>query len=119
MYLMIEENPNCAPDERMFAHHGEPVRVAAVHADPSGTGSRWYAISAVDSNGSFHPAEAIRIDDSSDGTAWLIFGAAWGLRLRPAESVEPWSLNDAEQAGVPFLVVDGSGATIRFDPKAG
>jgi hypothetical protein len=111
MYLLVEENPNCAADERMFADAGtdRPVLQAQVDSPRGNTG--WCDVAAVDEGGRFGVARARQVEDSAAGTAWLVTGGAWGLRLRPA-GAGAWSLTDSAQWGVPFLVLDES--AVRF-----
>ncbi|MCG3204739.1 MAG: hypothetical protein KCHDKBKB_01455 [Elusimicrobia bacterium] len=115
MYLMIEENPNCAPDERVFSGTGEKkiVRKLLLNS-PHSQQTLWWDVAGVEEGGVFQEAMAQRVDDSSDGTAWLVYGGPWGLRLKPENSQIPWSFNDQSQWGVPFLVLDSSASTIQF-----
>ena len=46
----------------------------------------------------------MRIEDSSEGAAFLVYGGDWGVRLRPAEPDAPWSLDDTDQWGETHLV---------------
>lgn len=116
MYLIIEENPNCAPDERVFSTSGEKRRVKRVNVDnPATRVSEWCEVTAVKAEGGFTAAFAQRVEDSSDGTAWLIFGEDWGLRFKPSSAATPWSIDDKTQWGKPFLVLDSSGSAIEFE----
>lgn len=115
MYLLVEENPNCAADERVFSESGEKRGVRRLHlAHPKDRSDGWRDVTAVNARGNFTPAHAQRIEDSSDGTAWLVFGEEWGLRFRSPETSAPWSLDDPRQWGAPFLVLDSSGSAIDF-----
>ncbi len=115
MYLLVEENPNCAPDERVFSATGEKRAVKRLNIDnPSTHASEWCDAAGVELDGTFGPAYAQRVEDSSDGTAWLIFGGEWGLRFKPSNASTEWSLNDKTQWGKPFLVLDSSGSAIDF-----
>jgi hypothetical protein len=115
MYLSIEENDNCAADERMFSTSGAKRTVAKIQLEnPRSKVAEWCEVSSVCEDGTFGPAHAQMIEDSSDGTAWLIFGGTWGLRFRPSDQSVPWSLSDHHQWGLPFLVLDSSGTSIQF-----
>ena len=107
MFLVIEENPNCPPDERVFSESG-PARTIdrLLIDDPKGVAT-WCEAAAVE-NGSFGQAKAVQVEDSSAGSAWLIFGGGWGVRFRPAGLDEDWALEDQRQWGAPFLVLDSS-----------
>lgn len=114
MYIIVEENDNCSPDERVFSTSGPEREVARVLANRPDGKTDWCDIIGVDDKGVFVPPIAQRTEDSSDGTAWLIRGGLWGLRLRPVEKPTAWSLTDKTQWGVPFLVLDSSGTAIAF-----
>jgi hypothetical protein len=51
------------------------------------------------------PAYAVRIEDSSAGTAYLVFGGDMGIRLRPTGSMETWTLSAGDQFGETHLVL--------------
>lgn len=114
MYIMIEENPNTAPDERMFSASGKPRPVKQVMVDHPGGGSGWCDITGVYADGSFKPAQAIQVEDSSDGSAWMVFGGDWGLRLRADGQKQEWDIKEPSQWGAAFFVLDSSGDSIRF-----
>ena len=50
-------------------------------------------------------AYAVQVEDSSEGSAYVVYGGDWGLRLRPIESEAPWSLDDPNQSGETHLVL--------------
>ncbi len=115
MYVFVEENPNCGADERVFPTRGDKREVAKVNInDRSGGNPSWCDVIAVDDPGTFAPAYAQRMDDSSDGTAWLVFGGNWGLRFRRPDETSEWSMSEKSQWGLPFLVLDSSGTAIQF-----
>ncbi len=66
--------------------------------------SRWCGIEGLEADGSACAALASPIDDSGDGSCYLITGGAWGLRLT-AES---------GAFGEPYLVLGGDGADLEF-----
>lgn len=105
MYLIVEENPNSAPEERVFAESGAERAVRQVLLDHPGGGTGWCDVTGVEDDGRYVEARARLVDDSAAGTAWLVTGGAWGLRLRPSGG-GAWSLTDTSQWGVPFLVLD-------------
>jgi hypothetical protein len=47
----------------------------------------------------------VQVEDSSAGAAWLVYGGDWGIRLRPTESFEDWSIDDPDQHGETHLVL--------------
>lgn len=112
MYLMIEDNPNCTGGERVFSTSGPVREVKCVYLDRPGTEAAWCDVAGVNEDRAFSPAQAVQVEDSGAGTAWLVFGGAWGLRCR--SSNETWSLENKSQWGVPFLVLDISGQAVQF-----
>jgi hypothetical protein len=114
MYLLIEENPNCSGEERQLSHAGPTKTVAHVRLSGPAVSPAWWSVTGVDEGGTFSPAQAVQIEDSGAGNAWLIFGGLWGLRFRPENSGSPWSLDDKSQWGEAFKVLDISGEDIRF-----
>jgi hypothetical protein len=44
------------------------------------------------------------VDDSGDGSCYLVFGGAWGLRLK----------HESGTWGVPYMLLPGDGADLRF-----
>lgn len=114
MMIFVDENPNCGWVERVFQESG-PVRpVAQIQVETPSGQHEWCEVMGVDANGEFKTAFAVVVDDSGAGTAWLVYGGAWGIRYRTAGNTDPWSLKDANQWGEPFKVLDSSGAEIRF-----
>ncbi len=115
MYVLIEENPNSSPEERVFAAHGEVKTVRCVQIRPPNKSDvQWCDVTAVENDGSFGAAHVVRVDDSADGTAWLVHGGAWGLRLRLKDSADTWSLDNNNQWGLPFLVLDSSTSSLQL-----
>lgn len=115
MYIFIDDNPNCESNERVFAAIGDIKTVQRVSLVPPGQSQlQWCDVVGVDEFANFKPARVVRVEDSADGTAWLIFGEAWGLRLKPKTVSEEWSLESKNQWGVPFLVLDSSDSTLEL-----
>src|SRR5436190_17812306 len=114
MYLVVEENPNCSADERVFSESGKIKPVARLNVEQPSRIRAWCDVTGVEEGGAFTPAQAVQVEDSGAGTAWLIFGGTWGLRFRPAGSTGDWSLSNSSQWGVPFKVLDISGEDISF-----
>jgi hypothetical protein len=46
------------------------------------------------------------VDDSGDGSCYLVFGGDWVLRLEDAETGARW--------GVPFMLLPGDGSDLHF-----
>jgi hypothetical protein len=116
MFLVVEENPNCAAEERVLAESGPHKDVLEVEATSPQRKEAWWMVTGVDEGGKFIPAKCVRVDDSADGTAWLVYGGAWGLRMKATGDSSAWSLDDKNQWGLPLLVLDSSGSSIKFKP---
>jgi len=118
MYLMVEDNPNCSAEERVFAASGAQREVSEVLLDrPDGTTGWCELIGVADAN-TFGPAVAQQVEDSAAGVAWLITGGNWGLRVRPSGVNALWTVDDPAQWGVPFLVMDDSAGVVRFKEES-
>jgi len=114
MYLEIPENPNCdALDGQVFQCRSAGRVVTAVRWNRAGVES-WCEITGINEDERLSPAMACEIDDSGDGTCYLVTGGAWGLRLKDAAGTGGWSLEDREQWGEPFLLVPADGQSVRF-----
>ncbi len=50
-------------------------------------------------------AYAVRVSDSGDGVAILVYGGEHGVRLRASGSNGPWDLSDSNQWGEPCLLL--------------
>ena len=51
------------------------------------------------------PAHAVPVEDSGEGTAYLLFGGNWGLRFKPVAPDGPWDLRHPHQWGEGFLLM--------------
>ena len=115
LVIDIPANPNCSSVDLRIFHDLEPPRpVDQVRLALDGTGAgQWYAVTGWTSAGASIPALARKVDDSGDGVALLVSGGDAGLRLQPAERQAPWRLDDADQRGLPFLLIAEMG-DLRF-----
>jgi hypothetical protein len=93
--------------QQVYKNLGLPFRVAAVRLYEGDPGGTLFAITGWSSaeGGSPTPAYAVHIEDSSAGAAYLVYGADWGVRLRPAASDTAWGLDDPDQFGETHLVL--------------
>jgi hypothetical protein len=111
--LQIPENPNCEPvDGQVFACR-TPSQVVTHVRRRRDEGDAWCSVIGVNPDGELCPAMACIVEDSGDGTCYLVVGGAWGLRFK--DSSTPWDLQDREQWGEPFLLLGGDGHDLRFD----
>jgi hypothetical protein len=112
--LQIPENPNCdAMDAQVFQCRSAARTVTHVLCERPG-GSEWCAVTGIDEGGAPCPATACMVEDSGDGACYLVIGGEWGLRLKPDGSTDDWHFASATQWGVPYLLLAGDAATLRF-----
>ena len=104
-YVQVDPNDNCPMSaSQVYKNLGAPFRVSAVRiyeGEPDGTlcaVTGWSRDGAVD-------AYAVRVEDSSAGAAYVVYGGDWGIRLRPADVSTDWDLTDATQWGETHLVL--------------
>jgi hypothetical protein len=120
--LQIPENPNCdAMDAQVFQCRSAAQVVTHILCERTNDmdrgidyGMEWCAVTGLDEGGRPCPATACLVEDSGDGACYLVIGGEWGLRLRPGESVSEWDVANANQWGVPYFLLAGDGATLRF-----
>ena len=115
MILDIPQNPNCpATDSVVFSPLGEPRPIRAIKVFHEGRDTVCDVVGAAP-GGSWTRASACKIADSGEGTAYLISGGEWGIRLRPeTHAGEPWDLKNKNQWGEPYKIY-GSQDDILFD----
>ncbi|MBI5136002.1 MAG: hypothetical protein HZA24_01560 [Nitrospirae bacterium] len=108
MVIDVEDNPNCAGCGVMrFQPLSLPRRVGAVILHGADGGALPCRVTGWGPDGP-GPARARKVADSGDGTVWLVYGGAWGVRLAPAggEGAEdPWRADAPGQWGEPFITL--------------
>ena len=107
MVIEIEPNANCSEAEmKVFQEMGPAVVVREICYYRKGPKPQWCAITgwSIEDGGKPCPALAQKIGDSGDGEAILIYGGNGGLRLSFSHNIAPWSLDDPNQWGEPYLV---------------
>lgn len=92
---------------QVYKNLSQPVRVAVVRIYDGLPSGRLCEVIGWSSENDGSPCEAfaVQVEDSSAGSAFVIYGGDWGLRLRPAESTAGWDLNDIDQWGETHLVL--------------
>ena len=114
MFLRIEENPNCEGVEgRVFTERSAPRGVGSVLRIRDGR-EVWCDVVSWGENGAEGPPQACKVDDSGEGSCFLIYGGVSGLRLKEPGCGHAWSLRDPHQWGEPFLLLPPSGEDLRF-----
>jgi hypothetical protein len=102
----VESNENC--EDSAFARfkevgHARPIlQVRLYDRNPAG---EWYWITGWSDDGQTPacPAYAQLVEDSGAGLTHLIYGGLYGLRFRPLDNEEPWSLGNPHQWGDAYL----------------
>jgi hypothetical protein len=104
IFIQIDENPNCAEmDGLVFQPKAPPRPVKRVRVSRDGV-TGWCEIVGLEEGGVHCPAVASLIDDSGDGSCYLISGGAWGLKLS----------SESTDFGEPYIVLGGDGADVDF-----
>jgi hypothetical protein len=106
-HVEVEQNDNCPMTANMvFKNLTEPLPVAMVRIFEGEPDGRLLSVTGWSSDGGGTPCDAfaVRVEDSSAGSAYLVYGGDWGIRLRPAEAAE-WRLEDVDQWGETHLVL--------------
>lgn len=104
MRLEVHDNPNCAGiGEAVFVETGSPRLIKGIRA-AVGRADAVCAVAGVGEGGAFGPAYACKVEDSGEGTAFLIFGGAWGIRIKPWDPDEAWDLSNPRQWGEAYKV---------------
>ncbi len=115
MILTVDENPNCEmPDPRVYQERSEPVVAREVLRLRNGK-EVWCQVVAWGENGVVGPALARKVDDSGEGTCYLVYGGRWGLRLQEVSHARPWNAQDSNQWGEAFLLLPPNGEDLRLD----
>ena len=117
MNIEVEGSPNGDFHEQLvFKELGKPRKVRSIRA-LRGDHEVSCDIVGVDRGGRWMPAYGVKVMDSSEGHAFLIYGGPWGLRFRPDEfSKQLWSFDDPNQWGEP-LKVYGSEEDIVYETR--
>lgn len=108
MYVEIDANLNCG--DAVFIRFRElgPARpVSHVRVYDRVSSGEWCRVTGwrEDPSAPACPAMAQPVEDSGAGTVVLVFGGNWGIRLRPIEIEEEWSLDSARQWGEAYLLL--------------
>ena len=105
MQIEVEESPNGAASEQfVFKELGKPRAVRAIRAEVKGK-ETVCEVTGVEPGPRWTQTYGIKVADSSEGHAFLIYGGAWGIRLRPENSVQrSWDFSSGDQWGEPFKV---------------
>ena len=104
----VEDNDNCyGLPMRTYETLGRPMEVLQVRiAGPAGP-EQLHRVTGWQSEGGGAPctAHCVEISDSGEGAAYLVYGGDWGVRFKPLDSNEEWSVESDDQWGEPYLVL--------------
>ena len=101
MFIDVEKNPNCTKTGLfVFEELGETKPVSGVH----GENGKPYDVTGVDAGGAFVQAYVQKVSDSGSGIGYLIYGGAWGIRLKPRGLTETWNLQSKNQQGEAYMI---------------
>ena len=104
--IEIPPNPNCETVEMRVFHEAGPARqVTHVRLERVPGQLHWYEVTGWTVAGIPCSARAQKVDDSGEGTAFLIYGGDAGLRFRPEGSQPTWQLSDPQQWGESLLII--------------
>ena len=100
--VWVEENPDCEPCQLRWKMEDEPQPVTRVRWSRDGDPAIEYRVAGWSSTGGGTPvaAQGVRVEDSGSGTAILVWGGDWGVRLDPVAGgtrlAEPYLKVDPE-----------------------
>jgi len=106
MIVEVESNENC--ESSIFARFKEagPARpvlqVKLYDRNPDG---EWYWVTGWSENETAPACSAYAqlVEDSGAGLTHLVYGGLYGLRFKPIQPDEPWSLANPNQWGEAYL----------------
>jgi len=103
--IRISDNPNCVwTGEMVFSALDAPRPIRGLRA-AVGKEDEICDVVGVEPGGRWTEAFVQKVADSGEGTAWLIYGGEWGIRLRPgSRGAEAWSFKNPAQWGEPYKV---------------
>ena len=99
--LFIEPNPNCPEGcSQRFQAASAARTIRLIRYSSGGAEAVQCEVTGWSSAGNGTPcaARAVSVEDSGAGTATLLYGGDWGIRLTPRDWREPF--------GEPYLLLD-------------
>jgi hypothetical protein len=104
----VDNNPNSLMSaSNVFQNMSQPFAVAMVRIFDGTPGGQLCSVTGWSSENGGSPVQAfaVNVEDSGAGGGYLVYGGDWGIRLAPAETEGPWSMDDPEQWGETHLVL--------------
>ena len=108
MYIEVESNPNCGTAVFLRFHELGPARpVAQVRVYDRVSTGEWYLVTGWQDDASAPLCQAMAqpVEDSGAGVVYLVSGGNGGIRLKPLEPDEAWSLENQRQWGEAYLLL--------------
>jgi hypothetical protein len=102
----VESNDNCeASVFARFKEAGPPRPINQVRLYDRNSTGEWYWITGWSDNerAPVCPAYAQLVEDSGAGLTHLVYGGLYGLRFKPIDSLESWTLESPHQWGETYL----------------
>lgn len=121
MFVEVESNPNCEMSVFLrFKAVGPARRVTHIRSYDRTSSGEWCALVGWcdDPEHPLCPVLARQIEDSGAGTAYVVFGGNWGLRLKPEGLAEEWNVASSNQWGEPYLLLSDE-QDLRYDHGEG
>jgi hypothetical protein len=115
-HVEVEANDNTPMmAQQVYKNTGVPFPVSQVRIYEGEPEGQLCAITgwASTEGGSPTTAYAVQIDDSSEGSAYLVYGGDYGVRLKPADSDEAWDITSMDQWGETHLVLSSEDDVTR------
>lgn len=121
MYVEVDANPNC--ENSVFIRFRElgPARpVSRVRVYDRVSTGEWCRVTGWqdDASAPCCSAAAQPVEDSGAGVVYLVSGGNWGIRLKPIEPNEVWSLENPRQWGEAYLLL-ADPRDMRFADETG
>ncbi|HBP88769.1 MAG TPA: hypothetical protein DD706_13845 [Nitrospiraceae bacterium] len=116
MFLEVEQNQNFESSYFMrFKEIGPPRQVSHVKSYDRTSKGEWCSVTGWcdDPDQSHCPAYAQKVEDSGAGSAFIVFGGNWGIRLKLESDTKRWSIDDPNQWGEGYLLL-GEERDIRY-----
>lgn len=117
MFLEVEQNQNFEGSYFMrFKELGPPRQVTHVKSYDRISQGEWCVVTGWcdDPEQPICPAYAQKVEDSGAGSAFIVFGGNWGIRLKFATDANDWNIEDANQWGEGYLSL-GEERDLRFE----
>ena len=106
IFLDVEAGDNCPYSMQLvFSGLEDPRPVRQVRLYLTSLQGDLYDVTGWDNEGEPCPAIGVKVEDSGQGFAFLVYGGDGGLRFRPAASPSPWSLIEPDQWAESHLVL--------------